>query len=359
MAFVTFLEMHTRRLVALVFVFAYAGFLAAPSPATATPPPRAPTLFVLRGPTRSISGGLSVRTRSVEWFTDRPERRAGTMTARALVRGWQAWGFADDPPNAALTGHDLDVVVELSAPRVRNGRLHFHVAPVRGRLPRGKLGAVSAFVDATSTATTSTVQIVNNSGEQTTAFVYVTFPYLNTETQPQPLSWLTTQLFPGTSSSLEWDASTQLMWGEAGSVQTGMVFEAKQTLSVPPAGPGQTGTADLTQENGNFSLTTDPTENLPWGSLAVNATQSTSYANVVLALGLSGSPALLTQAEFGSTMFPGAGFTYWLSNSDFIDSGEVFGTFETSNAVQLNFTPGVTSLTATLNANNNWTVQPS
>ncbi len=96
--------MHARRLLGLVIAFACSGLLVAPSSATAAPPPRAPTLFVLRGPARHVGGGLTVRTRKVDWFTDRPQRQAGTITPETLVDNWQAWGFADDPPNAALTG---------------------------------------------------------------------------------------------------------------------------------------------------------------------------------------------------------------------------------------------------------------
>jgi rhizosphere induced protein len=350
------LGMHPRRLLALVLVMGCAGLFAAASPATAAPPPqRAPTLFVLRGPTR---GGreLSVSTRRVEWFTDRPERRAGTMTPQALVRGWQAWGFDHDAPNAALTGKHLDVVVELSKPRVRGDRLHFDVAPVRGRLPRGNLGAVSTFVDATTAASTSTVQIVNNSGQQTTAYVFVTTP----NPQVQSTAWLAEQVFPGENNSLTWDTSTQLMWAYS-ALEPGSTFEAQQVLSVPPAGPGQTGAVDLAQENGSYIMTSDQTSAVaPPGSLAVLSSPSVSVGSVSVAMGLSGAPALVAQAmpDFVNT-FPTNGLTYWLSTSPFVQPGQVLPNYATYNAVQLDFPPGVGALTATLNADGTWTIQPS
>ncbi|MCU1456451.1 MAG: hypothetical protein JWL73_543 [Actinomycetia bacterium] len=361
---------RTRGLLALVTLLCCAGFLAAPSlaaaapspaPGTAAPPPRAPTLFVLRGLARTGPGDLAVRIRNVEWFTDRPVRRAGTMTARTLVRNWQAWGFAHDPPNAALTGHHLDVVVELSAPRVRGGQLHFHVKSVRGHLPHGNLGGVSAFVDATSpaTATASTVQIVNNSGAMTMAYVFVTAGY--TPVPLQSTAWLTTyELLPGTSSSLKWDTSTQLMWADQ-QLATGISFEAQQTLSLPPAGPGQTGVADLTQQNGSISLQADPMfAGLQTGSLAVKTETPNApvFSGAAVALGLSGSPALVAPAGSDMTTFPVTRLTYWLA-SGFAGPSQVLGQFETANAVQLDFTPGITSLTATLNADGQWSVQPS
>jgi hypothetical protein len=59
----------------------------------------------------------------VVWFQDRPARGAGQMPAREFARRWAAFGFQDDPPNAALTllygaeESDTVVVELLKAPR--------------------------------------------------------------------------------------------------------------------------------------------------------------------------------------------------------------------------------------------------
>ncbi len=55
-------------------------------------------------------------------FTDRPARGASRMSPSNLVEDWASYGFADDPPNAALTaevgdGDDVDLAVELAEPR--------------------------------------------------------------------------------------------------------------------------------------------------------------------------------------------------------------------------------------------------
>jgi hypothetical protein len=67
---------------------------------------------------------LSLRapSRFVTVFTDRPQRRAWRVEARRFVESWSAYGFAQDPPNAALEAPDADptrdlMVVELSDPR--------------------------------------------------------------------------------------------------------------------------------------------------------------------------------------------------------------------------------------------------
>lgn len=58
----------------------------------------------------------------VTWFTDRPDRRAGTTTMRGLAGIWSASGFASDPPNAAVIIDDAadrrTHVVTMSRPRL-------------------------------------------------------------------------------------------------------------------------------------------------------------------------------------------------------------------------------------------------
>ena len=75
-------------------------------------------------------------------FTDRPARRAGTLSPRRLVRRWRALGFVEDPPNAALVladaPRDNDIVIlELGRPRlVARGRaIALRAQPVPQRNP--------------------------------------------------------------------------------------------------------------------------------------------------------------------------------------------------------------------------------
>jgi uncharacterized protein YjbI with pentapeptide repeats len=69
--------------------------------------------------------------RNVVWFSDRPARRSGTFPNRVLAEAWRGFGFAADPPNAALVYSDRSgrvgrtVIVELSHPRLAGGKLSF------------------------------------------------------------------------------------------------------------------------------------------------------------------------------------------------------------------------------------------
>ena len=66
---------------------------------------------------------------ALSWFTERPARQAGASTASALVSGWQANGFAADPPNAAIVTSDrtgsMQTIVTLRDPRQSAGRVSF------------------------------------------------------------------------------------------------------------------------------------------------------------------------------------------------------------------------------------------
>ncbi len=68
------------------------------------------------------------------WFTDRPERKAGSTNLRRLAATWGAMGFRADPPNAALIlthkGQIRTHVVTLTRPRITNGRVSFRIRAV-------------------------------------------------------------------------------------------------------------------------------------------------------------------------------------------------------------------------------------
>jgi uncharacterized protein YjbI with pentapeptide repeats len=76
--------------------------------------------LTLRGPDRDLV-----------WFSDRPVRRSGSFPVSGLADSWKAFGFAADPPNAALTYSEKNgrvartAIVELSHPEFAKGKLSF------------------------------------------------------------------------------------------------------------------------------------------------------------------------------------------------------------------------------------------
>jgi hypothetical protein len=98
------------------------------------------------------------------WFTDRPERKAGSTNLRRLAATWTAMGFRADPPNAALLlthrGATRTHVITLTNPRIRKGRVSFRIRAVPNQdeaghrhtdpLRRGRYARAELFIDDTT-----------------------------------------------------------------------------------------------------------------------------------------------------------------------------------------------------------------
>ncbi len=114
-------------------------------------------------------------------FSDRPQRLAATMTPTQFAGSWRRYGFAGDPPNAALViaggsaGADV-FVVELRRPRVVGTRVTFRARPIQtaasalaryqsrsDRLREMSFGPASLFIDdgTTTSFTPLELQIAN------------------------------------------------------------------------------------------------------------------------------------------------------------------------------------------------------
>jgi hypothetical protein len=90
---------------------------------------------------------IEVEADTVEWFTDRPQRRAGIAAAHALVENWKGYGFDERPPNAAVAGPGTDAVVELRRPQKTRDGISFETVGIRGELPLKKDTELSLFID--------------------------------------------------------------------------------------------------------------------------------------------------------------------------------------------------------------------
>lgn len=128
-------------------------------------------LFSVLAPTMDVSVSGDSFTMSLPadsstaWFTDRPERNAGSMTLADLVSMWSAQGFDTDPPNAAVAvtvnGEQHQHVVELTNPVLTGAAVTFRVVDigddeaadaVAGRdathdVSAGTFGATEVFID--------------------------------------------------------------------------------------------------------------------------------------------------------------------------------------------------------------------
>jgi len=126
--------------------------------------------FVSAGGADDFTLTLRDSAPQVIWFSDRPERHEGQLAIERFVGAWKSFGFAEDPPNAALTllrGDDKEdtVIVKLGQPRYdaardtlsfpahrilhANGRLADFEADNDGAVPE-RFADASLFIDDTS-----------------------------------------------------------------------------------------------------------------------------------------------------------------------------------------------------------------
>jgi hypothetical protein len=120
------------------------------SPVTGPLPEKGSDLFVVRGDATVSGNRIEIKTDRVEWFSDRPKRRAGVAQVDELAKQWQTYGFGGVPPNAALSGNDVDAEAVLTDPKTTDEGISFAFKPIRGDVGDGDLGQASVFVDSSA-----------------------------------------------------------------------------------------------------------------------------------------------------------------------------------------------------------------
>ena len=104
---------------------------------------------------------IELKADAVEWFTDRPQRKAGIAAAHEFVDRWKGYGFDEQPPNAAVTGPGTDAVVELRKPQKTPDGAAFEAVGIRGELPPKQHENLSLFIDSSEWKTDQHVYMSN------------------------------------------------------------------------------------------------------------------------------------------------------------------------------------------------------
>jgi len=111
---------------------------------------------------RGVHDRIEVKADAVEWFTDRPQRKAGIAAAHELVDRWKGYGFDEQPPNASVAGPGTDAVVELRNPQKTPNGVAFEAVGIRGELPPKRDAELSLFIDSSEWQTDMHVYVAND-----------------------------------------------------------------------------------------------------------------------------------------------------------------------------------------------------
>lgn len=198
------------------------------------------------------------------------------------------------------------------------------------------------------------VNFVNNSQNAGAACLYQT----ESSNPPNvfPLAWFAKMAAPTTRIKFQWTVDYSFVWGETGRLVPGVLFDPAQIVA---ADPQTSNRITLTRAGGGYYQFVNQQAAPPPGTFLIQQ-DSNLPANVVsVGLGMSGNAIIAVNAQpnLVSAFTPGPP-QYWIAFGNYV-RGEVLDPQQVFNAARIAFPPNVFSMTAILNADNSWTIQPT
>jgi rhizosphere induced protein len=192
-----------------------------------------------------------------------------------------------------------------------------------------------------------TVIFQNNSTNAGSVSLYQVRP----SSDGMSLAWLTRYAYPTTRVTLTWTLTYDFVWSETGNLVPGVIASAAQ---VWPADLMTSNQVTLTFDRA-FTFKNQTTGPQP-GSLYLNADSTIPVNTASLGIGMSGAATMLVQAQPNLSYVFTPDPQYWIAFGNYT-TGEVIDTSTMTNPAQIVFPVNVYSMTATLNADNTWTIQ--
>lgn len=202
--------------------------------------------------------------------------------------------------------------------------------------------------------------VVNNSGLDMPPPTFAVFADLPISSNYASLSaaWLTQPVADGNQYTFEWDITWGFAWSASGK-QAGYIWSGSGKL---PANPNSTSgcAATLTYEGGDFHLL--PSSGTPDGS-TLTITDSVMVPGPktkpsMVAVTLNGEPVSVTNAGPNLTQTFTTHPTYYIDAGRYT-KGQMVDASSVTRFQELSFTNGETALTAILQKDNTWRVEPT
>ncbi len=194
------------------------------------------------------------------------------------------------------------------------------------------------------------ITLVNNSTSPTSLALLQ-----NASEQGNVVAWLAKYAYPGTQVRFSWDDSDLcFVWAGTGQLSPGVVLDVSQVVS---AGANANNAIDFSYDAANrtFYLHNLRDGNRP-GSMTVTADSTLPINAVAVGIGMASKPTFVLQAQPNVNYQFTPQANYFLAFGNITQSAVVDPDAVKSQKVE--FPPNVYALTATLGADNNWTVVP-
>lgn len=168
------------------------------------------------------------------------------------------------------------------------------------------------------------------------------------------LAWFSKFAYQSTDVKFNWKIDYNFVWSETGELAPGVVFDASQSLGAGLEADNQT-SLEHDSENGAYFFTKAVTAP-PKGILRILQTENVPLRQASVGIGMSGHGTFVVQAQPNITLNFTPHPNYYIVAGNF-SQGEVLDISQVTNAVKVEFPPGVYQMTAVLKKDNTWAIQ--
>lgn len=205
----------------------------------------------------------------------------------------------------------------------------------------------------TSAGQQYTLRAINNSSNTGDMCVFQDDPDLGVS-NALSLAWFSKRATPKTTVNFKWTIDYNFVWSETGLLVPGVVFDASQTFG---ANLQTTNKITLTHAGGAYDFINQTKGPQP-GILYITEDSTIPLKQASVGIGMSGNGTFVVQAQpnFNLTFTPHP--KYFIAFGNF-QPGQVLDIGEINNPAEVQFLPGVFSMTAVLNQDNSWTITPT
>lgn len=196
-----------------------------------------------------------------------------------------------------------------------------------------------------------TIVFKNHSKQQGNACIFQTDP---NQADSTSLVWLSRYVFPTTTVNFQWTTQYGMAWAETGELHPGIVVTASQYWNTNLETNNQ---INLNYQHNAFTFQ-DPRPAPQTGSLVIQSLANVPPNRASVGIGMAGSPFMMVQAQPNITAVFTPKTEYWIVFGTYTQ-GEVVGIETFNQAVQIQFPVNTYSMTAILNPDMTWTVEPT
>ena len=169
------------------------------------------------------------------------------------------------------------------------------------------------------------------------------------------LAWFAKKANPSTSVTFKWSLDYSFVWDETGVLTPGVTFDASQVVSADPANTNQNA---VTFDCPDGAYQFEPAQGPAPGSLYINESGNIPANQASVGVGMAGYGIFADQAQPNLNLAFTPDPNYWIIAGTFVQ-GQVMAEETFTQAAPVVFPDNVYSMTATLQANNTWSVVPT